>query len=193
MKKTTLILLIVSAFSLNAQVTQNGAPGGAAIDAGAECTDPAGGNDITIATGGVTDTVTFTEDSVIDDINVAVGITHSWRGDTVMDITYDGTSVFLINNPGNVGDADFGATFDDEAGELCSETTSCGLGGSCASACQPTTPLTAFDAKASNAGSFEMRICDKYPASDTGTFDSWAVTMELEDPVPVELLNFQID
>ena len=188
MKRIILITLVLACFGLNAAVTQNGAPGGAVLDGTTTCTGATGA-------GGPTDSVTFTEMGTISDVNVDVSITHAWRGDLIMDIAYNGTTVVLASVHGDAaGNPNYIATFDSEAATACSDATMCGDGGACNGVtCSPDNPLTAFNTMTSPMGSWTFSVCDNFAASSSGTFDAWSVTLDGDNQLPVELLNLNIE
>ncbi len=93
-------------------------------------------------------------------------------------------------------DDDYYATFDDEAATLCSDTTMCGGDdGSCDGAnpvtCQPDMALSAFDTLTS-PGTWTLAFCDD-AGGDTGTLESWTVTVDGDGDLPVELMSFMVE
>lgn len=150
--------------------------------------------------GGVTDTIAFTEAGNISDVNVHVEITHTWRSDLQMILTYTGGggNVRLANAHGNSTNSDnYFATFDSEAGIACGDASQCNStavgGGPCQTApgptCQPDVSLTAFNALAC-PGTFTLAICDRV-AADLGTLTTWSVSVTGDHPV--ELQTFSIE
>ncbi|MFK8010938.1 MAG: hypothetical protein AB8B80_02790 [Marinicellaceae bacterium] len=190
MKKILLTALIASCFGANAAVTNSSSPGTAALN-GFTCLN-GGGN----ADGGTTDTLAFTEVGTITDANIDVAITHEWRGDLQLDVTYDSTTVVLYNTGGGNQD-DLVVNFDSDASSDCA--TDCAAGGVCetgtSTTCSPSESLTAFNAKASNLGNWTLRVCDNDLAYSDGTFDTWAVTLQGQpgDGLPVELMSLEIE
>ncbi|MBI5511132.1 MAG: proprotein convertase P-domain-containing protein [Deltaproteobacteria bacterium] len=106
---------------------------------------------------GITDTINVGSSCTIRDINVDVNITHTWKGDLLVQLTGpSGTKVTLHNHTGSSGD-DIVGNYD--------------------LSLQPDPPLamTAFDGKGS-AGSWVLFAADTV-GSDTGTLNSWAVNI----------------
>lgn len=192
-----LVLLLCAVGPVQAATVTNTSSPNLAIAPDNGCVDDTNAG---VGLGGVTDTIAFTETGNISDVNVHVEITHTWRGDLQMILLYSGGggTVRLANVHGNSGNSDnYFATFDSEAGVLCSDATMCGSiavgGGPCQTApgptCQPDQSLTAFNALAC-PGTFTLRICDRV-AVDTGTLNTWSVSVTGDHPV--ELQTFTID
>mgnify|MGYP001553059925 CR=1 FL=1 len=191
MKKTLAIafVLTLSAGFASAQITNSSAPGLAFTDS--TCTGADG-------SGGLTDSIAFTETGTITDVNVQVDMTHTWRSDLQFHVEYSvgGGIVILAADHDSFGD-NYHALFDQEAGTACIDATLCGsstAGGPCETApgpiCAPDGDLSSFYTLAS-PGTWTLAACDD-AAGDSGTFDSWAVT--LDGPgLPVELMSFQVD
>jgi subtilisin-like proprotein convertase family protein len=146
----------------------------------------------------VSDTIAFTENGTITDVNIRVAITHTWRSDLQFYVDYSvGGGPVVLVQPGIGGSADnFYATFDDAAALPCSDPTNCGgAGTACVGpapgvTCSGVQALSAFNTQTS-PGTWTIYICDAAGA-DTGTLDQWAVT--LDGPgLPVELMSFQVD
>ena len=113
MKKTLIVVAIafVCLFGLQAeaQVTNSSTPGLAISNT----TNPCSGAD---GAGGVSDIIAFTEAGTISDVDVAVEIEHTWRGDLQFHVEYDGGGAATTLSGGMGGsDDDYFATFDDEA------------------------------------------------------------------------------
>jgi len=176
MKKILLTALIASSFGANAAVTKVGAIADPAIP-DAACSGANGA-------GGLSNDAVFTETGTITDMDVTVALTHTWRADLQMDITYDGSTVILAADQGGSAD-DYVATFDDQAGVACD--------GTIAGPCTPQESLSAFNGS-TTPGSITLNVCDD-AGSDTGTLDAWSVTLQgqLGDELPVELMNLSID
>lgn len=183
------ILTIFTAGVAQAQVTRTGAPSAAIVDS--TCTGVDG-------SGGPTDTIFFPETGSITDVNVRVAIDHTFRSDLQMHVTYTGGggTVILAADHGGFAENDYYATFDDEGAGPCS--TACGSGATACSAvgapgptCQPDTALTAFDALAS-PGTWTFALCDD-AGGDTGTWQTWAMTVDGTGQLPVELMRFTVE
>lgn len=179
MKKIILTALIASSFGLNATVTEVGSIADPAIPDNT-CANPNGGN----GAGGISNLAVFAQAGTISDMNVDVAITHTWRGDLQMDITYSGTEVIVWSNTGGSVD-DFFGIFDDQGAAACD--------GTAAVACNPQNPLSAFNGL-TTPGSIQLNLCDE-AGGDTGTLDAWSVTLEGQpgDGLPVELMNLEIE
>lgn len=195
MKKKVLVLFVAglfAAFSAQAQIT-NTDNANVPMDPDNGCLDDTNGT----GQGGVTRTIAFTQTGTIDDVNVSIDITHTWRSDVQAGLSYSvgGGTILLANNQDTSGD-NYIATFDSQAALPCSDATQCGLtaGSPCATApgaiCQPTGSLDAYNGLAS-PGTWTLTLCDR-AAADTGTLNSWAVTLDGMG-LPVELTGFSID
>jgi subtilisin-like proprotein convertase family protein len=190
MKKITLLALALASCGLNASV--DSAPGTAiSFD-----TNPCTGAD---GTGGITDTIAIAETGNLTDVNVNLDITHTWRGDLQMHLSYTGGGGDVILAAGHgAGSADnYFAIFDSEAGTVCNDVTTCdGDETSCfdsgnRATCSPDGALTAFNGLAS-PGTWTITVCDA-AAGDDGTLDLWGVTLTGDGNVPVELMNLEIE
>jgi len=198
LNKKTLSLFAVSllvAFSAQAVVTRtDNAALAIAPDNG--CTDDANGTGL----GGLTRTIIFTEVGTISDANVSIDITHTWRADVQAGLSYSvgGGTIVLANNHDTSGD-NYLATFDSGAAALCSanSATTCGATnttGACATTvavCQPNASLNAYNGLTS-PGTWTLTLCDR-AAADTGTLNSWAMTLDGDGELPVELMEFSIE
>jgi len=186
MKKTLILAcaLLLGAGLASAQITNTSTPALAIPDSAC-------------VTGGyVTDDIVFTETGTIADVNVRVAMTHTWRGDLEFFVDYSvggGPVDLALDHDGS--DDNYFATFDDEAGTLCSDASMCGSGGVVCDTtpgptCAPDGSLASFYTLAS-PGTWTISVCDD-AGGDTGTLDEWAVT--LDGPgLPVELMSFQVD
>ena len=128
-------------------------------------TQPVGPNGGTVTTS----VITFTDDFVIDDVNVTVNINHTWAGDLDISlIAPDGTtSVDLILNDINISDDNFvNTTFDDEAAEPITNGTPPFTG-----SFQPVGNLSDFDGL-NTAGDWTLSITDNFNG-DGGDLLGW--------------------
>jgi len=148
--------------------------------------------------GGVSDTIAFAETGTISDVDVAVEIIHTWRSDLQFHVEYSvgaaGAIVLAADHDG--GDDDYYATFDDEAGMLCSDATMCGSGSAiCVSGspatCMPDVALSAFDGLTS-PGTWTLMVCDD-AGGDDGELMGWTVTVDGDGDLPVELMSFMVE
>lgn len=194
MKKALIVLVALFCVvgMAQAQVTNTATPGVTILpDNG--CTNPDGDG-----AGGITDTIAFAEAGTISDVDVRVEMTHTFRSDLQFHVSYDGGggNVILASAHDSLDDNYF-ATFDDEAATLCSDNSMCGgLDGVCDSVgtavtCIPDAALTAFDGL-SSPGTWTLSVCDD-AGGDTGTVDVWAVTLDGDGQLPVELMGFAVD
>ena len=131
-------------------------------------------------TTGVNSTITITDTGTITDLNVRLGVTHTWVGDLVFTLTHvdTGTSVTIIDRPGYTGSGNgcsrdnIAATLDDAAGSpvenQCS-TTPPAINGTFS----PNNPLSAFNGQ-SLAGTWRLNSSDR-ASSDTGSVTSWSL------------------
>ncbi len=90
-------------------------------------------------------------------------------------------------------EADYYATFDDEAPAPCSTicaNTSCNAASAPGPTCKPDDPLSAFD-PFTTPGTFTLVFCDD-GLGDLGTLVSWAVTADGLPDLPVELMAFDV-
>ncbi|MFQ5461767.1 MAG: IPTL-CTERM sorting domain-containing protein [Phycisphaerae bacterium] len=134
------------------------------------------------ANGPITHTIMFPESVAISDVDIAVGITHTWVGDLCVSVEHLGTTVDLIIRPGDPAldctggccgcSADnYNIVLDDEAGSLIEDECVDNAFGNFI----PESPLSAFDGMDS-AGAWTITINDN-AGGDTGTLDSWGVTV----------------
>jgi len=180
--------LALSAGFASAQITNTSSPFLPTTDS--TCIDGISGD------GDISDTIAFTETGTITDVNIRVEFIHTWRGDLQFHVEYSvgGGDVLLAANHGSLDD-NYYATFDNEAGTLCSDGTMCGFGsGICDTppgpVCAPDGDLSSFYTLAS-PGTWTIFACDA-AAGDSGELVSWAVT--LDGPgLPVELMSFEIN
>jgi MYXO-CTERM domain-containing protein len=121
---------------------------------------------------GLTMTLVSVEVDPIIDINVELDITHTWDSDLEITLTSPaGTSVILSDNNGGSGDNYTDTVFDDEA------VTPIGNGSApFTGSFIPDNPLSTFDGELAT-GTWALLIVDSAGA-DTGTLDSWTLTIE---------------
>jgi len=194
MKKTLIIafaLIALVGLQADAQVSHSSTT----VLPISNATNPCTGAD---GAGGVTDTIAFAETGTISDVDVAVEIIHTWRSDLQFHVEYSvgaaGAIVLAADHDG--GDDDYYATFDDEAGMLCSDATMCGSGSAiCVSGspatCMPDVALSAFDGLTS-PGTWTLMVCDD-AGGDDGELMGWTVTVDGDGDLPVELMSFMVE
>jgi len=130
------------------------------------------------------------EGVVINDINVAVDITHTWVRDlTVTLISPAGTQVKLVDRPcTNVALNNIQATFDDAGIALiCANNPA--VGGTIV----PVDVLSAFNGE-NTAGTWTLRVADQ-AAQDGGSINGWTITVCSTQELGVaenELTDFSI-
>lgn len=143
--------------------------------------DPAGASDTLVvgATGGLLD------------LDVSLGVTHTWVGDLIFTLVHEdtGTSVTLMDRPG-VPDSTFGCSSDDidavfdDASATPVETT-CGSEPALGGDLQPETPLAAFNGE-DLSGTWRLDFSDNAGA-DSGTLDEWCLLPVREvDPMDAD-------
>jgi subtilisin-like proprotein convertase family protein len=132
---------------------------------------------------GVTNDISVPASLTISDLNVDVGITHTWVGDLIVRITHvdTGTSAIIIDRPGvpattfGCGNDNIQATLDDQAA-LPVETQCNGTPPAINGTFQPNNPLSVFNGQ-STLGTWRITVSDN-ASSDIGTLDSWCLTFQ---------------
>jgi uncharacterized repeat protein (TIGR01451 family) len=145
------------------------------------CTSDTAGN----GAGGITHTVNLTDAGTIQDLNLELNLTQTWRSDIQVGLSYSGGggTIQVINNYDTSGD-NLNLILDDEGVGLCSSATHCGGAAStnCVTApgpvCQPDVALSAFDGLAT-PGVLTITVCDR-AAQDTGNLVNANVTATLD-------------
>ena len=137
--------------------------------------------------GSVSDSFNVPDSFTIADLNVDLGITHTWVGDLTVTIEHNGTSVIIVDRPGftgtgfGCGEDNYSVVVDDE-----------GSGGSMEATCQasltsppnytPNNPLSAFDGMNAQ-GTWNITVTDG-AEFDTGTLDQWSLHFGEPGPSP---------
>jgi trimeric autotransporter adhesin len=152
------------------------------------CTSDTAGN----GSGGITHTVNLTDAGTIQDLNLELNLTQTWRSDIQVGLSYSGGgTIQVINNFDTSGD-NLSLILDDEGVGLCSSTTHCGAAAStnCVTppgpVCQPDAALSAFDGLAT-PGVLTITVCDRatgdfgnlVDANVTATLDIVALSADL--------------
>jgi subtilisin-like proprotein convertase family protein len=165
------------------------ASGGTYLGDGASCTGPdVPGNSYTdnpaLAIpdgpgGTVSDTMNVPDSFIIGDLNVDLGILHTWQGDLGVTIEHNGTSVLIVDQPGYTGTG-FGCPEDNYAAVMCDDE---GGGGLIEDACSanlssppnyvPNSPLSAFDGMNAQ-GTWTITVTDA-AGFDTGSLEQWSL------------------
>jgi extracellular elastinolytic metalloproteinase len=130
---------------------------------------------------GAVSTINVADPSSILDLDVVLGISHTWVGDLVITLTSpNGTVVTLFDRPGVPGSTfgcssdNINAVADDEA--ILTFENHCNPSNPAYNPgehYQPNQPLAAFDGM-SLAGAWMLRVTD-HVSSDTGTLNSWCL------------------
>ena len=119
----------------------------------------------------------------IDDLNVTVDMAHAWPGDLGMVLTHQdtGTAVTILDRPG-VPASTYGcstdnilATLDDEAA-LPAEDQCNGSAPAISGSVAPNNALSAFNGE-SGSGTWQLTVTDNYTTADSGTLNSWSLTV----------------
>lgn len=122
------------------------------------------------------DTLTITDSGVIEDVDVAIEITHTWIGDLVVTTTSPaGTSVVLHQTSGGNTD-DLFATYDDE---LAPGTIS------------PAQPLSGFDGE-DRSGAWTLTASDAV-SGDNGALHAWSLFLQIQGAAIVDCNGNQVD
>ena len=121
------------------------------------------------------DTITIANSLIINDVNVSLGISHTWIGDLSISVEHNGTSTVLWDNRCG-STVNMNSTADDEGPEsLCIPISEgpildvrwspalAGLG-----------PLSIYDGM-DTAGDWELCVLDTFPSLDDGVFNYWAL------------------
>lgn len=188
MKKILLTALIASSFGLSAAVTKTGT---GATPLG-NCGSLGTGNE-------AVDSVTFTETGTISDVNVGVEILGDWREEMSVDLTYNSNTVVLVSgytSASRAGDGLF-TNFDSDSATACNDATQCDDPANCnfdsVGTCQPVESLTVFNAGNATTGTWDIRYCEASTGYATHELQSWSVTVDGDDQLPVELMFLEVD
>ncbi|MCK4343034.1 MAG: proprotein convertase P-domain-containing protein [Phycisphaerae bacterium] len=124
---------------------------------------------------GVVSSITVPDPDIISDVNITLNITHPYDDDIDLTLLAP-TSFVLFNDIGGMGNDFIDTTLDDEAaGPIPDSSSEAPFTGSYQCEAGPTV-LAALDGVPA-AGDFNLRIADD-AVNNTGTFDSWSVTIE---------------
>ncbi len=126
-----------------------------------------------VGTSSITSKITFLDDLPIADVNVNLGITHSFISDITVRLTSpSGTTVVLISN--SCGDSkNLAATFDDDADKFV-----CGSNPAISGTVKPLGSLASFNGE-SVQGDWILTVEDNAP-SDGGSLDSFSLDICIE-------------
>lgn len=143
------------------------------------CTSDTAGN----GAGGITHVVNLTDTGTIQDLNLELNLTQTWRSDIQVGLSYSGGggTIQVINNYDGSGD-NLSLVLDDEGAALCSAAANCGTATNCVTppgpVCQPDAALSAFDGLAT-PGVLTITVCDR-AAADAGNLVDANVTATLD-------------
>lgn len=145
---------------------------------------PDGAGDNVPGTAG-TGTIAVPAGANISDVNVTFAGTHSYFWDLVVSLVHpDGTAVRTLNRNCNAVSTGFNVTFNDGSpGIACTPA----LNGTFA----PADPLSAFNNK-TQGGNWTLRAQDFW-GGDTGTINSWSITICALTGVPLSNAEFGLD
>lgn len=119
----------------------------------------------------VTSTLTVLGSFTVVDVNVTLNITHTWDGDLQVElVSPNATTVVLINRRGGSGDNFSGTILNDQAATAILSGTPPFAG-----SYQPDGNLSSFNSENAQ-GIWTLRITDN-ETSDTGTLNSWSITL----------------
>ena len=152
--------------------------------------------------GGVTTAISVGESRIVVDIDVYVEIQHTWVGDLVVTLSHDGTTVTLLNRPGEPetpGGCDANLTCEKRVylGDECDVPIQCSPDdcGTCFPAGQvedrayiPAEPLSSFDGH-DVYGDWELNVAD-LNGGDAGEICSWGIVVVGAGPVPAEPITW---
>ncbi len=133
----------------------------------------------------VSDTINVSESGTIQDVNVNLDIDHTWNGDLIVRLTHNGTTVVLVDRPGQGGsgfgfDNDgFDITLDDKGAGGPIEDADSG-GGTLTSppSYTPQEALSSFDGMDKN-GDWIIEVSDNAD-QDTGSLVTWSLDITNE-------------
>lgn len=117
-----------------------------------------------------TDTITFTEDVGVNDVQVQVDVTHPFVGDIVIEVEHNGITVRLHDEDGGAATT-VEASYWDLGDPIGTTAVNCGC------LLQPAGPGTLSDyIGQSSLGPWTLSVTDIWPgAANFGTFESWCV------------------
>lgn len=142
-------------------------------------------------------TLNFSVNGTITDVNLTVGISHTWDDDIELRLSSPSVAAQLLwSDCGGSGD-NINATIDQQAGALstCPTTGITGTllptDGTAATPVAASGTLSAFNGTMSG-GTWTLAVSDDSNIC-TGTLNSWSLTIDGPAPLPVELMSFEIE
>lgn len=148
--------------------------------------------------GNVNSTLTFSVNGTISDANLTVDVAHTWNDDIELRLTSPSVAAQLLwQDCGGSGD-NIQVTIDQDAAALstCPNAgpvtgTVLPTNGTAAAPAAASGTMNAFDGSASG-GVWTLNVTDDSSIC-TGTLNSWSLTLDGSPPLPVELMNFEIE
>jgi subtilisin-like proprotein convertase family protein len=132
---------------------------------------------------GLTRTINVPSGATVGDVNLTLDIAHTWQGDLIVTLSHGGTSVVVVDRPGEPAVGSFGCSTDNYIGVVLDDE---GTGGAIEDLCvdnlssppnyTPNNPLSAFDGM-DPTGDWTLNITDN-AAADTGSLINWTLTLE---------------
>jgi subtilisin-like proprotein convertase family protein len=120
---------------------------------------------------GISSTITVADDKIVEDVDVALNITHTYLGDLGISlVTPGGTSILLSDRRGGSNNNFVGTTFDDEAATPVASGAAPFTG-----SYQPDEPLSTADG-VSAMGDWQLHVVDQ-AGIDLGTIDDWTLIL----------------
>ncbi|MBT9313988.1 DUF11 domain-containing protein [Leptothoe spongobia TAU-MAC 1115] len=146
-------------------------------------TTPGAINGTTICSSPISRTFNVTDSFTVQDVNLGFNADHVYRGDMQVTLRHpDGTAVQVISSSGGDSSPGYDVLLDSGSGNALNDgnadTTAAPLYDRTAA---PSNSLSAFNGKASN-GTWTLEVCDTFPSSDDGTFNS--AQLILDDTAP---------
>ena len=148
--------------------------------------------------GNVNSTLNFSVNGTISDVNLTVGITHTWNDDIELRLNSPSVAAqVLLQDCGGSGD-NITATIDQQAAALSTCPTTSPITGTI----QPTDGTGAAPVAASgnldnfngstSGGTWTLNVTDDSSIC-TGTLNSWSLTIDGTPPLPVELMSLSVN
>lgn len=148
--------------------------------------------------GNINSTLTFSVAGTITDANLTVNVSHTWNSDIVLTLTSPSIAAQVLwQNCGGSSDNMTDTVIDNDAAGL----ANCGFAGApFAGSFRPTSgpvataapgSMNAFDTTASN-GIWTLNVADDSSIC-TGTLNAWSLTLDGAPPLPVELMEFDVE
>lgn len=148
-------------------------------------------------------TLNFSVNGMITDANLTVNISHAWNADIRLTLSSPSVANQVVwTNCGSSGDNMTNTVIDNDAPSIAGCTTANapftgsfrptdGVNNAGTAPVAASGSMDAFDGT-SSGGVWTLNVADD-SAIITGTLNSWSLTLDGNAPLPVELMNFQID